>query len=753
MLFASALALTGVALRIAAGGLAPKSVAAVIVPGAFLALVVTFFRAGVALGPFATDETGAPRPLFRRHGFWVIVASTLLGLPMLGNFGLIDPWESHYAEVSREMLSRGDFISTWWAHEGLFLSKPVLEFWMQAIAMASFGVGTDPGTMLVGIAGHVARPEWAVRFPNFLLATIGSYALYKGVSATMGRRAGLFGALILVTTPQWFLLGHQSTTDMPLVACLSASMGLLLLAMHTDEDAIVTNYAFSIGKRTLHTNAMHLVLVGLAAIVTPQLVYLVHRNIDGVRIHADTFFSGSTGNCDLPGQLACAMQSYSHGALQPALQAVLSAVLLGTVIFLCHAERRLQRVLFLAAWLFAGLATMDKGPVGLVLPLGVAFIYAFATGRVRILISSESLPGILLVAGMVLPWYLAMYARHGKLFVDELVLKHMIGRTLEHIHDTNEGDDTSFRYYVWQLGYALFPWSGIVAAAALWWARSQEGEATKKRNDPSTFFVVWGLLAFGLFTTMLTKFHHYIFPAVPPLAMLTGIWLDKTTRSSEIEKTTHDRLALGGVAVVGAVLVAVIGRDLVANGDVTGQARLLHLICYQYHRAWPSNLDFRFVFAGTTFVATWLTMSLAVPRWRARGTALFVAFAIAFALFGLDVYLVRLAPHWGQRELIEAYYANRGSDKEPLIAYQMNWKGENFYTGNKIALFVTSGAPMVAYVKRIAAGGSRAVYVVLEHGRFESLRNELRGTANIEAMTGVGLNNKFLLVRARLEGP
>ena len=24
----------------------------------------------------------------------------------------------------------------------------------------------------------------------------------------------------------------------------------------------------------------------------------------------------------------------------------------------------------------------------------------------------------------------------------------------------------------------------------------------------------------------------------------------------------------------------------------------------------------------------------------------------------------------------------RGSAEEPLVAYQMNWKGENFYTGN-----------------------------------------------------------------------
>ena len=32
-------------------------------------------------------------------------------------------------------------------------------------------------------------------------------------------------------------------------------------------------------------------------------------------------------------------------------------------------------------------------------------------------------------------------------------------------------DDVSFRYYVWQLGYGLFPWSGFGAAGLLWWLR------------------------------------------------------------------------------------------------------------------------------------------------------------------------------------------------------------------------------------------------------------------------------------------
>ena len=58
-----------------------------------------------------------------------------------------------------------------------------------------------------------------------------------------------------------------------------------------------------------------------------------------------------------------------------------------------------------------------------------------------------------------------------KPFTDRLLFHDMYKRAFVHVHDTNAGDDVSFRYYVWQLGYGLFPWTGLAAAGLLWWAR------------------------------------------------------------------------------------------------------------------------------------------------------------------------------------------------------------------------------------------------------------------------------------------
>ena len=52
--------------------------------------------------------------------------------------------------------------------------------------------------------------------------------------------------------------------------------------------------------------------------------------------------------------------------------------------------------------------------------------------------------------------------------------------------------------------------------------------------------------------------------------------------------------------------------------------------------------------------------------------------------FILDRFLVELSPHWAQKHVIAAYFADRKGPEEPLIAWQLYWRGENFYTRNEI---------------------------------------------------------------------
>jgi 4-amino-4-deoxy-L-arabinose transferase-like glycosyltransferase len=834
----------------------PAVTAAVLIPGAFLFTVVGFYRVGDTLGVFRPDPDGTARPLLRRHGFWLVAFMTALYLPALGSHSLSDPWETHYGEVAREILARNDWISLWWAQDGWFWSKPVLDFWMQALAMATFGVRYEPGRMLSAVSeGRVPWPEWAVRLPIFLLTLLAVYLLYKAVASVFGRRAGFLGGVVLVTMPQWFLITHQTMTDMPFVAPMAAAMALFLLGVHAEPDEEVRLYEVTTPFVTLRLSMLHLVLGVVIACTLPQIVYLLTRNVEirldpfGFYPHLDTFRSGSAGNCGLPGNEACKTFGAVLRGLHPALQALIWIQALGLVCYMSWGERRRQRLLFMAAWFFAALSMMAKGPAGLGLPVLCALAYVVVSRRYRDLLRMEIGAGMLIIVAVALPWFIAMYARHGQPFTDRLVFHDMFKRAFTHVHDTNEGDDVSFRYYVWQLGYAMFPWSGLAPAALVHWLKRREAGV---ESYTSAFLGVWFLLAFGLFSAMPTKFHHYILPAIPAAAMLVGIFLDRLlgerggaageeadgprwsapyvagmfggtllavfglsrvfaaraamTKVTAVEamggmtpslafarsawlgtvltalgllaiglsalilgqarrpaarpsapddaesfSARYERALLGAAAAAGAILVFLVGRDLAGNENLPSQIRLMHLFTYNYKRPWPPTLDFTADLWAATFAAAIATATAAVASVRRHAVIALSSFAAVFTLWGVDVYLMKTSPHWGQRETMIAYYEAARSQPGPLVAYQMNWKGENFYAGNRLPAFVSTGKKFQDFILEEKRKGHKTFYFMSEHSRTTALSNELGSPRIFNRLTSVAMNNKFVLIQATFE--
>src|SRR5690242_17983791 len=82
-----------------------------------------------------------------------VVACGVL-LPGIAAYTLIDPWETHYAEVARRMLQDHDWVFLRWQDES-FRSKPVLTFWMMAAGLRAFGVGAGGGYSGEMIAGDL----------------------------------------------------------------------------------------------------------------------------------------------------------------------------------------------------------------------------------------------------------------------------------------------------------------------------------------------------------------------------------------------------------------------------------------------------------------------------------------------------------------------------------------------------------------------------------------------------------------------
>ncbi len=177
-------------------------------------------------------------------------------LPGLGSVGLLDPWEPHYAEVSRQMLLREDWVHPWWRDAGFF-SKPPLVLWGGAAGLALSGPGAE---------------ELGVRLPVALLALLGVAISTAAVSRLASRRAAWIAAAALSTAPFLVLFARQAVPDAPLAALSTA--GLLMLAVALLDDRAGSGWAVT-GWVLLGLAALAKGPVGPALPVAALLAWLV----------------------------------------------------------------------------------------------------------------------------------------------------------------------------------------------------------------------------------------------------------------------------------------------------------------------------------------------------------------------------------------------------------------------------------------------------------------------------------------------
>ena len=115
----------------------------------------------------------------------------------------------------------------------------------------------------------------------------------------------------------------------------------------------------------------------------------------------------------------------------------------------------------MAAAAAAGLATLAKGPLGLLLPGLVVAGYLLSTRewrRLREILAPGALVAFAIVA---LPWYVAILRDQGRHFLDVFILNHNLQRFTSTIHN----HPGPFWYYLPVLLLGLFPWSGLLVPA------------------------------------------------------------------------------------------------------------------------------------------------------------------------------------------------------------------------------------------------------------------------------------------------
>lgn len=128
----------------------------------------------------------------------------------LGSRGLNEPDECRYAELGREMVVSGDWLTPHLNGFEHFQKPPVL-YWLTALSLKVFGIN-----------------EWAARLPS-TLAALGTLVLTGWMAgALFGKSCSRTAILMLSSSFLFFVLAHFLTPDMVMTFFITASLACLV---------------------------------------------------------------------------------------------------------------------------------------------------------------------------------------------------------------------------------------------------------------------------------------------------------------------------------------------------------------------------------------------------------------------------------------------------------------------------------------------------------------------------------------------
>ena len=149
---------------------------------------------------------------------WIVLA-VLLTAVWFGTLNvrdLIRPDEGRYAEIPREMVASGDWLTP--RLNGIkYFEKPPLQYWATASAYTLFG-----------------EQPWSARLWPALSGMLCMLLVYFAGRHLFGTTVALYATLILAGSPGFIMVAQMNTLDMGLTLFMTATLLFFLLALRED---------------------------------------------------------------------------------------------------------------------------------------------------------------------------------------------------------------------------------------------------------------------------------------------------------------------------------------------------------------------------------------------------------------------------------------------------------------------------------------------------------------------------------------
>jgi 4-amino-4-deoxy-L-arabinose transferase-like glycosyltransferase len=246
--------------------------------------------------------------------------------------------------------------------------------------------------------------------------------------------------------------------------------------------------------------------------------------------------------------------------------ATLALWLLGAQGCLWVLGRRPSPLAAASFWLFLGLATLTKGPIGPAL-IAASSCLAWWWGWPREAWKRLHWKwGLIAFTALTAPWFILITVASSGEF-----LRFAVGRQIVHRLASDMEDHGGFPGYYPVISFLVFyPWSALVPAALA-------GAWSRRKCDPNlAFLLAWAIGPLIVLECFRTKLIHYYLPAFPAWALLTGWFvLSITAQGVNIRRRPLGRLGMSLLVGIGLVAVVLLATAMTL---VPGEFRLPLLV-------------------------------------------------------------------------------------------------------------------------------------------------------------------------------
>jgi 4-amino-4-deoxy-L-arabinose transferase-like glycosyltransferase len=470
----------------------------------------------------------------------------------LSAIGLLGPDEPRYAQVAREMLARGDWVTPVLYHH-TWLEKPILLYWGEMLAYSAFGVS-----------------DWAARLPSALAATLlvcGTFLAVRRIRYA----ARLDAALMIASSVLILGFARAAATDMLLASpwCLS------LLAWFAWYEAQVPvphicpvpapssecHPEHSEGPQQSPNLQRHSQLFNQPSIPQSSPVPAPSSECHPER---------SEGPQQNPN-----LQRHSQLFNQPSIpqSSPVPVTDQAQVPHICPPSANVgtsARPYLFAFYALNALATLAKGPVAPVLAAFVLLAFCASQRNLRAVVRTLDPLGLAVFVAIAAPWYVLVQLRTPEFF-RIFFLQHNLARFGSNLYRHRQ----PFWYYLPVALIATLPWTVWLfhgLADAFCALRSNPkgapylpsfgkcGNPTAPNAIPAftfeVFLFLWALVPIAFFSISRSKLPGYILPSIPALLILAAVAVHRRAARNQSPRWTSiaaHAVLLAALAAAGCV--------------------------------------------------------------------------------------------------------------------------------------------------------------------------------------------------------